>query len=322
MFDSSPAPGLKEAEERLVEEILSSLDAGKPELSSLVRQRFETLREYGRVIARFPSIREVRSIRNDFLDGESLIGTFRRFSPGSRFLHVPSRITAVRSFLVAKSHSFALLARLVEDNEAYSLAVRKVLFSIIAALMAEEVYSSCLEDPAFPEKVRRRLADDLISLWESGIDPLEVRYLPALEALWATRESTPPVYGTMDGSSEFFRISIDLGPSWDEFIMRWGDNQAIRESLEEFLFGLSYEEIQKVRKGFRRRGGLSVKDEDIRSLLGEAPVYASVKDSDPRAIYDFYIDRRDAAALRRSRNDPGPRETLEQMYLKFQLAQA
>jgi hypothetical protein len=125
----------------------------------------------------------------------------------------------------------------------------------------------------------------------------------------------------MNGSSELVRISIDLGNDWQEFLVKYIDDDETRWALEEFLFGLSYEEIVEVRSRLCRFGIMAVGHDEVRSFLGSCPAYTIVRNSDPRAIYDFYIDRRDAAAFRQRTSAPGPRKTLEEMYLKFRIAQ-
>jgi hypothetical protein len=126
----------------------------------------------------------------------------------------------------------------------------------------------------------------------------------------------------MDGTSELFRISIDLGADWEEFLKARGNDSETRWALEEFLFGLSFEEIDDVRSRLSRFGILAVGGDEVRSYLGSRPAYTIVRDSDPRAIYDFYVDRKDAAAFRERTAVPGPRKTLEEMYLQFRIAQS
>jgi hypothetical protein len=258
-------------------------------------------------------------VRGETRDEAMLIQTLCEFSPPSRLLHIPTRIVATRAFLIAKCHAFSLLSILVRDTDVFYAPVRRVIFSIICVLIAEEVYFSCLEDAAFPEGIKHRLADDLISLWDSGTDPRAVRHLPALEALWAARDAAPPSFGTMDGSSELIRISLDMGGDWQEFLVDNIEDDETRWALEEFLFGLSHEEIVEVRSRLVRFGIMAVGHDEVRSFLGSRPAYTTVRGTDPRAVYDFYIDRRDAAAFRKRATAPGPRKTLEEMYLKFRI---
>jgi hypothetical protein len=312
---------LKENEEDLVGDVVSYLDSKYPEDGMLVRHRFDCLRELGRAISQFPSVRETQMVRGELRTEEKLIESLCTFAPSSRFLHIPTKIVAARSFLVAKSHAFSLLSILVRDTDAFYIPVRSVIFSIICTLMAEEVYFSCLDDPSFSDNIKYRLAMDLISLWDSGTDPRSVQHLPALEALWTARDEAPPSFGTMDGSSELIRISIDLGEDWHDFLVDHVSDNETRWALEEFLFGLSYEEIFEVRSRLKRFGISAVSAEEVRSYLGGAPAYTIVKDPDPRAIYDFYVDRRDAAAFRKRISASGPLRALEEIYLKYRIAQ-
>jgi len=312
---------LKEPEEGLVEQIVSYLEAGFPEEIALVRQRFAALRTLGDAISLFPSVREVQVVRGEMRDEEMLLKSLCDFSPSSRLLHIPTRIVAARSFLVAKCHAFSLLAILAREEDGFYAEVRRVIFSVICTLMAEEVYFSCLEDPAFSPDTKRQLADDLIALWESGDDPRSARHLPVLEALWAARDNAPPIFGTMDGSSELIRVSLDMGEDWQDFLVDKIDEDETRWALEEFLFGLSFEEIAQVRERLTRFGIHAVGWDEVRTYLGSLPSFTPVDERDLRSIYDFFIDRRNAALFRMRVSAPGPRHTLEEIYLKYRILQ-
>jgi hypothetical protein len=237
----------------------------------------------------------------------------------SRLLHSPVRVMAVRSYLVAKSHAFSLLSVLVKDKAEYYARARHVIFGIICTLMIEEVYASCLGDPSLPDHIRFGLAGNLVALWDSGVDPGISEHLPALESLWAARGAAPPSFGTMDGASELTRIMLDLGNDWHDFLSLSISNDETRFALEEFLFGISYEEILDVRSRLSRFGISAVGAEEVRSYLGSSPAYAMADNDDPRTAWDFYILRRDAAHLRRLTNAPGPKKTLEEIYLKHRI---
>ncbi|MDR1373899.1 MAG: hypothetical protein LBJ24_02905 [Treponema sp.] len=310
---------LKENEERLVEEVEAYLKTSSPEESALAHQRFQCLRSLGDAISRCPSIKEVQLLRGELLDEAKLVQSLCAFAPSSHLLHMPTRVVAARSFLIAKYHAFALLIILTQNQEVFHTPLREVLFSIVCTLMAEEVYFSCLEDPSFSERIKIRLAHDLIALWDSGSDPRSHRHLPALEALWTSRDGAPPSFGTMDGSSELMRLSLDMGGDWDNFLVQMTSKDDTRWALEEFLFGLSYEEIVLVRSRLKRSGISAVGYEEIHGYLGGHPAYNIARSSDPRIVYDFYVDRRDAAAFRKKISAPGPWRTLEEIYLKYRI---
>ncbi|MDR2478254.1 MAG: hypothetical protein LBD48_02960 [Treponema sp.] len=312
-------PILLEAEEQLVDKIGVWLKENNPADYELARERFLRLRGLGAAVFAYPSIRNTQFLKGIIRDGERLSESLLTFSSPSRLLHIPTKVVAMRSFLVAKFHAFSLLSYLVSDNPPLQSQVRNVVLSIICTLIAEDVYFSCLEDPAFFRDTKASLANDLIVLWDSGIDHRGIRHLPALSSLWIARDASPPCFGTMDGNAELLRISLDLDHDWQEFLVQESANNDTRWALEEFLFGLSWEEIQHIRSRLVRFGVSALGYSEIRSYLGTRPSYSVVNDRDPRAIYDFFIERRDACTLRKRVSAPGPRHTLEEMYLKYRI---
>ncbi|MDR3334885.1 MAG: hypothetical protein LBT13_08390 [Treponema sp.] len=310
---------LKEHEIRLIGEIEAYLDTKFPEESYLVRERFRCLQRMGDAISHYPSVRETQIMQGKQRGEESLIASLCEPASASHLLHIPTRVVAVRSFLVAKFHAFSLVSMLVRDIHEFHTPLHRIIFTIICTLMVEEVYFSCLRDPVFSHDTKIRLANDLISLWDSGQDSQIIHHFPALESLWIARDTAPPCFGTMDGTSELFRISMDLGQDWQEFLVAEINHNETRWALEEFLFGLSYEDILNVRSRLARFGISAVGYDEVRSFLGNQPAYGMISSTDPRTIYDFYVNRRDAAQFRKRSVTPGPQQTLEAIYLKYRL---
>jgi len=312
---------LSEDEELLVGKIEDWLKEISPQNHVLVHERFRRLRNLGNAVFDYPSIKNTQYVRDILFDEHQLTESLLAFSASSQLLRTPAKVAALRSFLVAKFHAFSLLSRLTEGNDNLYIPARDISFSVIFTLMAENVYFSCLEDPGFSNNTKSRLADDLIALWDSGTDMRSIRHLMALFSLWAARDSSPPSFGTMDGNTELLRISIDMGTEteWEDFLKEESTNDKTRWALEEFLFGLSYEEILQVRDRLRRFGVTSVSHDELRSYLDTKPVFSPVNDHDPRAIYDFFIERRDACILRKRVSAPGPLHTLEEVYLKYRI---
>jgi len=311
--------GLTEAEERLAADIEAWLKETSPEDYKQAEMRFSHLRNFGRAVFEYPSIRDTQLLKGIIRDEGHLIESLLAFSPSSRVLHIPTKVVAIRSFLVAKFHAFSLLSFLTEGHEEFQDELRAVIFSVVSTLISEEVYFSCLEDPGFSHKTKASIADDLIALWDSGMDLRGVRHLSALSSLWLAREAAPPSFGTMDGNTELLRITIDLDDDWRDFLMVEASNNEARWALEEFLFGLSWEEIKEVRSTLTRFGITAVNYDQIRSYLDSKPAYSVVDDKDTKAFYDFFIERRDACAFRKKISAPGPRHTLEEIYLKYRI---
>jgi hypothetical protein len=308
-----------EYEASLVQEVLTLLDAESPADAEIVRQRFDCLSSFGETIALFPSIKASQMLRGDVRDGRQLITALAGLAPSSHLLRIPARIQAVRSYLVTKFHSFSLLCKVLQNDSHLYVSARSILFSIMFTIMAEDVYFSCLDEPAFPEEIKIHLADELISLWDSGAGQAMIKHFPALEALWTARNDSPPSFGTMEGTSELLRLSIDLEEEWHDFLLNQINSEETRGALDEFLFGLSYEELDSVRERLKRFGINAVSFAEIRSYLGTTPSYTMINDSDPRMIYDFYMERKKMAMLRKHLDAPGPRRTLEEIYLQYRM---
>jgi hypothetical protein len=306
-------------EERLVGDVKEWLKDTAPEDYTLVSERFLRLRKLGAVVSEYPSIRHTEFLKGLIRDEGLLAESLLAFSSPSHLLHIPTKVVALRSFLVAKFHVFSLLAYLVDKKPEFRSPLRNVVLSIICTLMAEEVYFSCLADPDFSRHTKTSLANDLIALWDSGVDRRGIRHLSALSSLWIARDAAPPSFGTMDGNTELLRISIDMEQDWQDFLLEESTNDETRWALEEFLFGLSYEEIQHVRFRLNRFGIAAIGYDEIRSYLGSKPTYSVVNDRDHRAIYDFFIERREACAFRKRISAPGPLHTLEEIYLKYRI---
>jgi hypothetical protein len=251
----------------------------------------------------------------------NLIKSLCSFSSANHLLHIPAKVLSIRSFLVAKFHFYAMLYALTGQQSQWARPLKSSTFQVISTLMAEAVYFSCLEDPTFSQNVKLGIANDLISLWDSGTDPRANHHLLALENLWVAREETPPAFGTMDGNSELFRISIEMDSDWQDFLSESAANDETRWALEEFIFGLSYEEIQQVRTRLLRFRIGAVNYDEVRSYLGHKPIFTMLESTDLRAVFDFYIDRKEASLFRKKSSVPGPYHTLEEIYLRYRILQ-
>jgi len=323
-MESAPthsAQVLSEEEELLIGRIESWIGETNPQNSEWVHDRFRRLRNLGIAVFDYPSIKDTRFLKDILINENELTESLLAFSTATHLLRTPVKVAALRSFLVAKFHAFFLLYQLTEGNNSLHIQARDITFSVVFTLMAENVYFSCLEDPGFSSATKARLADDLIALWDSGTDQRSIRHLKALASLWNARDSAPPSFGTMDGNTELLRISIDMGTDteWEDFLKEESTTDETRWALEEFLFGLSYEEIMQIRARLKHFGVLAVSRDEVRSYLDSKPVYSVVNDRDPRAIYDFFVERRDACTLRKRVSAPGPLHTLEEVYLKYRI---
>jgi hypothetical protein len=310
---------LTDAENQLVDNVGAWLKEISLDDYKMVMDRFSHLRVLGAAVFTYPPIRETQFLKGFIRGEDNLVESLLAFSTSSHLLHIPTKVVAMRSFLVAKFHAFSLLSYVLGSREDFQAQVKAVVLSVVSTLVAEAVYFSCLEDTDFSHHTKTSLANDLLALWESGGDMRGVRHLRALTSLWVARDAAPPSFGTMDGNTELLRITIDMEKDWRDFLVEESTNDETRWALEEFLFSLSWEEIQQIRSRLSRYGVNAVSYNEIRSYLDSPPSYSMVNHRDPRAIYDFFIERKEACTLRRRVSAPGPTHTLEEIYLKYRI---
>lgn len=314
-----PLIALDDEERAIVERALAQLRERGAEEYEAVERRFSDLRVLGEAVSLFPSVGESQRLGTLLRGPETLEASLCRMSGISRMLHTPTRVVAGRSFLVAKVHAFSFAALTVSSDAELCLQFRKAILNVVFSLLAEDVYLACLADTDFPEAKKELLAADLVLLWDDRRDPRAMNYVPALTELWSVRDGQVPVYGTMEGASELTRLSLDLSPRWFSFMTERLEDQETVNALEEFLFGLSYEEIEFVRGKLAARGICSADPYEVRDMLDGTTIYAPVDGTDPRAMYEFYAARREASRSRILSKSPGPRRTLEELYVHFMM---
>lgn len=309
-----------EQERELLDRAVESLRERGADEAELVQRRVADLENLAEAISRFPSVGAAQLLSGIKRGPETLATAILSVSGPTRLLHTPTRVVAARSLFVAKTHAFSLAALATSYDPKLGLLFREATLAVVFSLMAEDVYLSCLDDRDFPVDKKEALAEDLVCLWDRGRDPRATAHVPALQALWTAREAAPPVFGTMEGASELMRLSLDLSADWLSFVAeRMGDDETVC-ALEEFLFGLSCEEIAETRSRLRKLCIGAVNREEVHSVLGHAGAYSPIAEGDPRAMYGFYVERRETARGRARSSSPGPRRTLEELYLAYRLA--
>ena len=143
-------------------------------------------------------------------------------------------------------------------------------------------------------------------------DPLTV-----LQTVWEARRNLAPAFGTMVGTSELLLISIQMDETWTAFLRERLSDKDVSQAMEEFLFGLSYEQIQTLRRILRERGIAAIGRDEISTFL-EQEIKIDVA-SDLRDFYMQYTVRRDNARTRKRLQIQGPHNTLEDHYMRFVL---
>ena len=114
-------------------------------------------------------------------------------------------------------------------------------------------------------------------------------------------------------------MSIQMDEQWIQFIKQKMGEQGVSQAMEEFLFGISYEQIKHLREILKTKGIPAISRDEVSSFLGEH--VKSDAGLGYRDFYALYTVRRDNARARARMKLEGPHQTLEDYFIQFVTAQ-
>lgn len=308
-----------EKQTELVRDLRATLEKNDPEHFNLVNKQVQRLKELNAAIANFPSLLERSNLTVGSRTPQSLIESLINTSRDvDSILQLPSKATLGKGFLVSKLHTFASfekLSKLSDCDEKLTKALRAETVSMMFLLLAEDVYINLIHDTSLSMDSRRQLALSLLLLWEHRADQNISDISPVLQSVWLARSRLAPAFGTMMGTSELIMLSFQLDDQWSEFIKTKLSIQDVSMAMEEFLFGISYEQVTTLKQLLRDRGISAIGRDEVSSFLG-GNVKTDVS-QDYRDFYQQYTLRRDNARTRERMNLPGPHKTLEDHFISF-----
>jgi hypothetical protein len=306
-------------EQQLIGEVINKLWKQDPERVEPLQKRLDHLEHLARAIAKFPSLLERSTLTASVRTPQSLIESLiANQYDGDSMLHLPSKASMGKGYLVAKIHTFSSIAKLARSaklGEALASGFEDLTVSLLFTLMAEDVYLNLIKDTSLDIDVRRELATSLIILWEHSSDQNVADIAPVLQSVWKARRELAPAFGTMVGTSELLLMSIKMDEKWIKFIKQKLGEADVSQAMEEFLFGLSYEQVQKLRSTLREKKIPSIGRDEVSNFLGQ-----HIKTDitlDYRDFYLLYTVRRDNARARKRLNLEGPKKTLEDHFISF-----
>ncbi len=314
---------LTDTERELVNEIYDRLKTISPETLVVLADRIADLERLTANIDHFPSLLQQQFLDTELRTPHTLIESLLTEREGDKILHLPSKAILGKGFLVAKFHVFCSMAKLASDShfeENLVTRIRSSSLAIMFTIMAEDVYLSLIDHISISIDIRQKVASELLILWEHRADKNVADMAPVLEAVWNARRKLAPAFGTMVGTSELLLLSIEMDDEWCNFISTKLGDSNVSMAMEEFLFGISYEEIQQVKQQLREKGLHAVSRDEVAGLLGkksESFTPLAKDEFDPKGFYQLYSIRRDNARSRQRLRLPGPHYTLEDHYMRF-----
>lgn len=312
---------LTDKERILVNIMFDRLKTISPETLEVFANRMADLERLTRNIAHFPSLFQQQKVTAEMRTESTLVESLLAHRSGDRLLHLPTKAILGKGYLVAKFQAFLSMTKIATEchfpKDEIS-AFQKASLNLMFTLMAEDVYLSLLDNTSIPVDLRQQVAYSLTILWEHRSDQNVADMAPVLEAVWEARRKLAPVFGTMVGTSELLLLSIEMDDQWCKFISSKLGDPEVSMAMEEFLFGLSYEEIQRLKQILRDKGISAIGRDEVAVFLNRPPEEPRTSDKyDPRDFFLHYSVRRDNAKARSRLNLSGPHYTLEDHYMSF-----
>lgn len=310
---------LTQKQKEMVDDLCERMVVIEPEQLTNVTDRMKRLEMLAKSLAGFPSLLERANLTAEVRTPQALIESLITHNQdGDNTLQLPSKATLGRGFLVAKIHTFSSLSKLskaVGMEKRITQAFMDETISMMFLLLAEDVYLNLIRDTSLDMDFRRQLALSLLLLWEHRADQNISDIAPVLQNVWKARRTLAPAFGTMMGTSELIMISFQMDEQWNAFIKTKLSVPEVSQAMEEFLFGISYEQINKLKSILREKGIAAIGRDEVSQYLGEH-IKTDVS-MDYRDFFTQYSIRRDNARARRRMELPGPHRTLEDMFISF-----
>lgn len=310
---------LTDYQQKLVDELKSHIKEDDIEHLKVFEKRVHDLKKLAEAIANFPSLLERAELTVGSRTPQSLIESLLSSKrEGDTTLQLPSKATLGKAFLVSKLHMFASLEKLARNTNLDEKFVKKLheeTVSMMFLLLAEDVYLNLIRDKSLDMDSRRQLAMSLLLLWEHRADQNISDISPVLQAVWKARARLAPAFGTMMGTSELMTITFSLDDEWSKFITTKLNDEDVKMAMEEFLFGIPYEQITRLKNILKEKGIAAIGRDEVSTYLGES-VTTDVS-MDYRDFFQQYSIRRDNARVRNRLKIPGPHKTLEDHFICF-----
>lgn len=306
-------------QKEMTEALFDKIKVTDPDRYEVFQKRISDLRNLAVSIANFPSLLERHELTGGERTRQSLIDSLIDHQDrGDYILQLPSKASLGKGFLVAKIHTFSSLykvARNIKEQEDVIQYFQTETITMMFSLLAEDIYLNLIQDKSIPLDFRREIAMSLLLLWEHRSDQSISYIAPVLQSVWTARRKLAPAFGTMMGTSELMLISMQLDDQWTSFIRAMLKDPGVSQAMEEFLFGISFEQILKLRSILRTRGIAAIGRDEVSAFLGTH--IKSDAGLDYRDFYSMYTIRRDNARARERMGLPGPHKTLEDYFIRY-----
>ena len=307
---------LKNCEKNILDELIVIIkDSGNKLLLESMSNNRTGIENLAKAISFYPTITGKTKLGTSVRDIDSLVTELCKKDENDFKFNIPTKAILGKSYLIAKFNFFFSFKRLMIDIpklKEKEAKIDKITFDIIFTIMIEEVFISIIMDSNCETKSKETISHFLVDLWEYRLDHGMDLIDEILFKLWEARDTLIPVFGTLRGTTEMFQLFMKIDPKIADYIKTEEESNA----LKEFIFGLSFEEIEKINKHMEFSGQTVMSELDILNFLNKDEINLSSKNHGPKEFYSFFLQRKNNARHRKYSNLNGPKRTLEEIIIK------
>jgi hypothetical protein len=287
------------------------------ELEDLFRQAMRSLPPVAEAIQSCPSVLERHRMGGRERSAESLIEALCQSGELSsiEFL-MPTGAILGRAFVLAKLNFLKALAYLLEGAGKHTEAafghIKECISDTIFSKLAEELLTGAISNPNNPFALKRAAAQKLLVMWNDRLRLPVGEFPPVLLSAWRARGKVRAIYGTLIGVNEV--LSLIQGECESRFVNYFAREHVTSDesaAFREFLFGLSYEELEQLRGYMKEKNLQVISPEGVQGVFSNLSYVPVFSNPSPEQIYSSYYRRRLRAEYRAITGAPGPRKTAE-----------
>ncbi|MDP6850541.1 MAG: hypothetical protein QGH51_05690 [Planctomycetota bacterium] len=315
-FDSEEQESLCELATLLGERSNSESQA----LLESLRENIERVSGLAIALAAFPPIFGEQELGARSRGRDSLVDLLTRADDTSVELYLPTRAIVGRSLVMAELNTWRLasylLLELFPEKHPLSEKIEYWMYSCIYTRLAEDVLQSIAMDTDMERRIRVAAVDYLSKFWESRHLYGARHFFPLLAATWGARRRIRVSVGTLLGVSEIMRLlQSGCDPEFVDYFSRPHLDDDEHEAFQEFLIGVSTEQIQSIAQLMEDTDSSSLSSEEagVTDQLGaeSSQAHECVR------FYQFFRSRYLQAAARKLKNLPGPKKTAEEYVMTY-----
>ncbi|MCC5876746.1 MAG: hypothetical protein JJU11_11055 [Candidatus Sumerlaeia bacterium] len=318
---------LRPCDQHLIGELVELCsEQGRGDLLDRIVTQRESLNHLNESMGGYPSPLSSSQLGGQRRDVQTLLDRLTRQNFFSIDLVIPTRAIISSATNMARLNFFRMLHHVASEladsgtpvSDEHRVTIEEGIADSIGLRAAEEILRSIICRDDAERIVRERAALLILHLWHDFNSSATRDLLPMLFHTWQARRRVRPIMGTLLGASELFSLLANgCDGRFIDFLNREDCSDEQVTAFQEFLFGLSSEELEGLRHS---KGSEMVSIDELRSETPSSTDTLSmgllVAGDRAERFYLFFMKRHIHAMNRALKDLPGPKQTAEQYVLE------